>query len=169
MQRLTTTHGLGIAVIALAALALVLWVPNDVVSGYLVSKRGRVSIGDSMAPGLALGLMVLSGALILCEARKTQAQGRPDGRSLGFLVVMLAICLCTFGVMIWAGPMAVALFKPEETYRNLRDTAPWKYLGFALGGTGLVAVLIGLATVACLIGIFDLAFDDLLLPPNGDQ
>lgn len=50
--------------ITLAVLALVFWVPQDTVSGYLVSKRGRVSIGDAMAPGLSLGLMALSGALI---------------------------------------------------------------------------------------------------------
>nr|WP_272490842.1 hypothetical protein [Mesobacterium pallidum] len=174
---------LGAVVIVLAVLALLVWVPNDTVSGYVQSKRGRVSIGDAMAPGLAFGLMALSGALILWETRKSDAPGQPDPRGPAFLAVMLGICVVALTVMIWAGPLAVALFAPDETYRNLRDAAPWKHIGFALGGTGLVtalvclvehrfsrlALLIGLATVAVLIGVFDLAFDDLLLPPNGDQ
>ena len=46
--------------------------------------------------------------------------------------------------MIWTGPLAVALFGVDDSYRNLRDTAPWKYLGFILGGVGLVAALISL-------------------------
>ncbi|WHQ84912.1 hypothetical protein [Tritonibacter mobilis] len=183
MRRLTFTHGLGLAVITLAVLALVFWVPQDTVSGYLVSKRGRVSIGDAMAPGVSLGLMALSGGLILLEARKREADIHPNGRSLGFLLVILVICLMAFGAMIWTGPLAVALFRVDDSYRNLRDTAPWKYLGFILGGVGLVAALIslvehrvtlraallGVAGVGALIGVFDLAFDDLLLPPNGDQ
>jgi hypothetical protein len=184
MRRLTITQMLGIAVIALAALALLIWVPADVASGYLVSKRGRVSIGDAMAPGSALGLMAFSGALIFWEARKSEVKDEIDVRSIGFLGVILAICVLSFGAMTWTGPLAVSLLKFDgETYRNLRDTAPWKYLGFALGGASLVAglialvehrltlrgVLIGVATVASLISIFDLGFDDLLLPPNGDQ
>lgn len=183
MARLRFAHGLGLAVIALAVLALILWVPQDTVSGYMVSKRGRVSIGDAMAPGLAFGLMALSGALIVLEARRAEADIRLSARSIGFLVAILAICLIALGAMIWTGPLAVAFLGGEDNYRNLRDTAPWKYLGFILGGTGLVAALIalvehrltlravglGLVTVAVLIGVFDLAFDDLLLPPNGDQ
>ena len=166
MRRLTFTHGLGLAVITLAVLALVFWVPQDTVSGYLVSKRGRVS-----------------GGLILLEARKREADIHPNGRSLGFLLVILVICLMAFGAMIWTGPLAVTLLGVDDSYRNLRDTAPWKYLGFSLGGVGLVAALIslvehrvtlraallGVAGVGALIGVFDLAFDDLLLPPNGDQ
>lgn len=180
---LTPGRTLGAMVILLAVLALFLWVPNDTLSGYLISKRGRVSIGDSMAPALAFGLMALSGVLILWESRNSEAQGLSDRRGPAFLVVMIGICVMALTVMIWAGPLAVSLLASDETYRNLRDATPWKYLGFAIGGTGLVttlialvehqfswrALLIGLATVAVLIGVFDLAFDDLLLPPNGDQ
>ena len=70
----------------------------------------------------------------------------------------------------------------ETPYRVLRATAPWKYLGFALGGTvmtfGLIALsqhrpswrLAALAFVATLVIalLYDLPFDNLLLPPNGD-
>jgi hypothetical protein len=174
---------LGLIVITLAIFALLVWVPNDTVSGYMVSKRGRISIGDAMAPALAFGLMAFSGVLIFWEARRGDSPRAPDMRGPAFLGVMLGICLAALTVMIWAGPLAVALLAPDETYRNLRDTMPWKHIGFALGGTGLVTalitlvekrfsrtgLLIGLATVVVLIGVFDLAFDDLLLPPNGDQ
>lgn len=183
MQRLTITHWLGIWVVALAALALLIWVPNDTVSGFMQTKRGRVSIGDAMAPAVAFGLMVFSGILIFLEGRKPAEENRDRSSNPGYLVVVLAICLMAIGAMIWTGPFAVTIFDSDESYRNLRDDAPWKYLGFGLGGTLLVsaligfvehrlsvrAVLIGLATVAILVGVFDLAFDNLLLPPNGDQ
>ena len=84
--------------------------------------------------------------------------------------------------MRWLGPLAVELFGAEGSYRALRDTAPWKHLGFVAGGTLLVAglmalvegrltmrgVVIGLLATFALILLYDLPFDDLLLPPNGD-
>ncbi len=82
--------------------------------------------------------------------------------------------------MRFAGPLAAAF--TESGYRPLRDTIPWKYIGFIAGGTCLVAglkalvegrvtmrgVVIGLAACLVLIALYDLPFDDLLLPPNGD-
>nr|WP_228028369.1 hypothetical protein [Donghicola mangrovi] len=181
--KLTPSRVLGVLVTLLAVLALLVWVPNDTVSGFVQSKRGRVSIGDAMAPALAFGLMALSGVLILWEERTAKTPGPSDRRGPTFVAVLLGICVGAFAIMIWAGPLAVAVFATDETYRNLRDAMPWKHIGFAIGGTGLVtalitlvesrfswfALLIGVATVTVLIGVFDLAFDDLLLPPNGDQ
>jgi hypothetical protein len=175
---------LGAVVVALALIALFAWVPNDTVSGFVEAKRGRLTIGDAMAPGLAFGLMALSGLILLLEARRADLPGVLEQRTFAFLLVALFACAISFGIMIWAGPLAVALLGDEsDTYRNLRDTAPWKHIGFMLGGTALVttlialvekrvtiqAVLIGLAATLALIGVFDLAFDNLLLPPNGDQ
>ena len=85
------------------------------------------------------------------------------------------------GLMRWTGPLAAWLLDAGE-YRLLRDTVPWKYMGFVTGGTvivgGLVALmearaslraaLIGLAAAAALAAAYDLPFGDLLLPPNGD-
>ena len=79
--------------------------------------------------------------------------------------------------MRWEGPVLV------EEYRLLRASAPWKWVGFVLGGTvvvtGLIsaierrlslrALLIGIAVTVALIVLFDLPFDDLLLPPNGES
>ena len=88
--------------------------------------------------------------------------------------------------MRWTGPLAVWLAgsasDTELSYRALRDTAPWKYIGYLTGGTmlvgGLIALInrcvtwrtiaIGLFVSAALAGIYDLPFEDLLLPPNGD-
>ena len=73
------------------------------------------------------------------------------------------------------------LFADDE-YRLLRDTVPWKYVGFASGGFVIVAgassvvegrfsrsaALAGIVAVLLIIALYDLPFDDLLLPPNGD-
>ena len=67
--------------------------------------------------------------------------------------------------------------------RQLRDTVPYKYLGYLAGGIvmvgGIVAVVeqrlarsaAAAAVLAVLVHIvlYDLPFDDVLLPPNGDQ
>ena len=104
------------------------------------------------------------------------------GKFLSAWTLLLVCLLASFANMRWAGPMAVALFADGSGYRALRDTAPWKLIGFITGGTFLVVslmtlvdgrptwrgVLIGLAAVLAMIAIYDLPFDDLLLPPNGD-
>ena len=62
-------------------------------------------------------------------------------------------------------------------------TVPYKYLGFIAGGLvmviGLIAliegritrpgVLTAVFTILALIILYDVPFDTLLLPPNGDQ
>ena len=85
--------------------------------------------------------------------------------------------------MRWTGPAAVALFGPEGVgYRALRDTVPWKLIGFLCGGTVMIlgpivlverrlrwqAVAVAVVATVAMIVIYDLPFDDLLLPPNGD-
>jgi len=83
--------------------------------------------------------------------------------------------------MRWAGPIAASMVG-DGAYRLLRDTAPWKYIGFVLGGGTMTfcivsfveqrvtwrAVWVALAAVVGIIALYDLPFDDVLLPPNGD-
>ena len=85
-------------------------------------------------------------------------------------------------VMLYAGPLSVSLFAGSEEYRLLRNTLPWKYIGYLLGGFLLMIGIIGvierrvsprtiLPAVAVPLSIalfYDLPFDDVLFPPNGD-
>jgi hypothetical protein len=171
---------LGLVVILSAVLALVLWVPLDIDTGLTEKVRRRVRIGDAFLPVLGLGT-ILAGAALTVFGAERDAPTLSRG-NLAFLGKLLVCLLASFAIMRWAGPMAVALFADGSGYRALRDTAPWKLIGFITGGTFLVVslmtlvdgrptwrgVLIGLAAVLAMIAIYDLPFDDLLLPPNGD-
>lgn len=171
---------LGLTCIALAVLALAIWIPLDIETGLVEKMRRRIRIGDALLPTLGLAFVIVGGVMAMLTAR-TDSPSISRG-NIGFLVVLLATLAITFAVMRWLGPIAVSLLADGESYRSLRDTAPWKYIGYVAGGTGLVAglmaiaegrvtlrgVLIGLAASAVLVALYDLPFDDLLLPPNGD-
>ena len=93
------------------------------------------------------------------------------------LLVLLGLSMA---VMRWAGPFAAYLFNAD--YRSLRDTVPWKYIGYFLGGIIIVfslismmehrmrwrTLIISILVVVGLIIIYDLPFENLQLPPNGD-
>jgi hypothetical protein len=107
-----------------------------------------------------------------------------DGNSLAFLLQASGITTVSLAIMYWGGPLAVELFGPggDVGYRQMRGSYPFKLVGFALGGfimvyliTALVEgqfkrtrVISSLLAVAALIVLFDLPFDSVLLPPNGD-
>ena len=88
--------------------------------------------------------------------------------------------------MRYLGPALIWVFatltETEVTYRNLRNIWPLKYVGFVCGGTILLcsfshfmdrsltrkrAALFGVICFAIAL-FFDLPFEDILLPPNGD-
>jgi len=91
-------------------------------------------------------------------------------------------------LMRWTGPATVwlaeiaGLIEADTGYRPLRDTLPWKFTGFLAGGTVMIWTLSALADggwswrrlgaaflITLVIGaVFDLPFEDLVLPPNGD-
>lgn len=177
---------LGFGVVILAVFVIVAWVPNDTATALIVKQRGRLSIGDAMAPNLAFGLVVLAGLLIAFDKRGVTFASHLTRANLRFLLFFTGVFLLAVVLMRWTGPLLVGLGEiaglTDAGYRDLRDTVPWKYAGFVIGGTSMVtilicamehrftwrAVLIGLLTVFGLIAIFDLPFPDLLLPPNGD-
>ena len=162
-----------------ACVVLFLWIPLDTDTGYVEKVRRRVNIGDALAPTLGAGFVLIGGLFLLFDRGSTKAQ--LTRQNLIFTITLLAILLASVAVMRWAGPLAAALLT-EVDYRVLRDTVPWKYAGFLIGGTGLIAgliglvesrltlraALIGLAATLALTAVFDLPFEDLLLPPNGD-
>lgn len=177
---------LGVVVLAAASVLLFIWIPLDVETGILEKERRRVVIGDSFAPMVAGVFLLLSAVGLLLPERSTPGQPRIQQHHLRFIVTVMAIITVSLTVMRFSGPLMVSAYNEftgaSLQYRLLRDTIPWKYLGFFLGGTSLIsglislvqgrfslkAVAIGVAAVLVMIAIYDLPFDDLLLPPNGD-
>jgi len=175
------------AVVCIAGLAaLLLWLPNDVDSGLVEKVRRRYQIGDMLAPAMALAIMLL-GAVWLLLSRDRKPVGEIIGPGRALLMFLLIVAL-SFLLMRWSGPAAVwlgasaGLVEPGTGYRPLRDTLPWKFIGFLAGGTVMIWALSALADggwtwrrlvtaflVTLVIGAaFDLPFEDLVLPPNGD-
>lgn len=184
--KVATNLILGLSVLALAAGLLAVWIPQDVQTGVIETVRRQVTIGDALAPTVAALFLAGGGVLLVLAERDDPLQPRPDPRGLRFAIAALAVVAVSLILMRQTGPAVVGLRNliaetPVE-YRLLRASVPWKYLGFALGGWTLVAGLIALVelrltaraalvaalAVLAMIAIYDLPFDDLLLPPNGD-
>lgn len=171
---------LGAITVAVALGIAFVWVPADSATGLIETVRRQVAIGDALAPTLATAFLLIGGLMVMLLERPGNAR-HLTGRNLLFLCVLCGIIVVSFLIMRWTGP-AVAVLLTDEGYRPLRDTAPWKYIGFVTGGTALIAGLIalvegrvtwrgvvcGVGAAIALIVVYDLPFDDLLLPPNGD-
>ena len=175
------------AVVCIAGLAaLVLWLPNDVDSGLIEKVRRRYQIGDMLAPTVALATILLGGGWLLLS-KDRQPTGDIAGAARAILISLAVIALSLL-LMRWGGPAAVwlgeavGIVEAGTGYRPLRDTLPWKFIGFLAGGTVMIWALGAIADggwtwrrlvtaflVAFVIGaVFDLPFEDLVLPPNGD-
>nr|WP_319383761.1 hypothetical protein [uncultured Roseibium sp.] len=180
MQKHSTNPVLGLACIVFALVVALVWIPLDTDTWLVERSRGKYIVGDSLAPALAALFILVAGLMLLIERRTEDT--RPSLENLKFIGAMVALGAASILVMRWAGPAAVGLFQGDQEYRLLRDTPPWKYVGFALGGGLLVfsmiafvegkpslrAGLIALLAIAGIIMLYDLPFDDVLLPPNGD-
>lgn len=188
--RLTQDFALGLSA-ALFGAALIYIAPIDSDSGLIEKVRGRFSVGDALAPSAAGVVILVAGLWVALSAlwSLARAAGRaPEGaarggltlRNLAYLAALAAIFTAAFTLTRYAGP--VAALAVGEDYRLLRDTVPWKYIGFVAGGGAMIFALISLAegrmrarrlalAVAVAAGValaYDLPFEDLLLPPNGD-
>ena len=200
------TIGLGAFFVCLALVTLFVWIPRDVETGAVEIFRRTASIGDAMLPmALAIGMVAVSLTLIGGAIRGFKREAsmlagseetglgaasntpgvltRDNGKFLGFLAVAILLSLV---VMYFLGPLVLAFAKllglEAGSYRELRASAPWKYIGYGLGGALLIFLLISFVeqslrwrTVAIAIAativiaiLYDLPFDHLLLPPNGD-
>ena len=174
-------RALAVLCTVLAVAMLLLWLPYDIETGLIEKVRGRVRVGDALLPTVGLGFVLVGAAL-------AALRGDPDAptltrRDLSFAAWVIAILATSLALMRWMGPVAVsALEVGTGDYRELRDSPPWKYLGFLLGGTvavaGLMALVqrrlsiratfVGIAAALLIALLYDLPFEDLLLPPNGD-
>ncbi|MEM8624594.1 MAG: hypothetical protein AAGG47_13850 [Pseudomonadota bacterium] len=183
--------GFGAVVLVGALLALFVWFPNDIQTGFIFTNAiGRVEPGDAFFPVLlgialaALGAVQIIVALTLL--RLADAPRQLTGANLRFLSELLGIVLAGLAVMYWLGPVVVTAMNGlgllEGGYRLYTDTAPYKYLGFVTGGLGTTLALIWrtegrlrrasvLSVVLVLlvsILIFDILLKNVLLPPNAE-
>ena len=169
---------LGLFFVAFALLVLFVWIPLDVETSYFETRRRKLIVGDALAPTVA-GVVILLGAVMTMF--RPGAEAGLNRANLWFVCKFLVVLAVSFSIMRWLGP-ALGAVLTEAGYRPLRDTMPWKITGYLAGGTLMIAALIalaehrlrwqavaiGLAACLALVAIYDLPFDDLLLPPNGD-
>ena len=175
------------AVVCIAGLAaLLFWLPNDIDSGLIEKVRRRYQIGDMLGPVVALAITLAGGGWLLLSAdRQTGGGVIAPARAIATFILVVALALV---LMRWAGPAIVwlgelaGLIESGAGYRPLRDTLPWKFTGFLAGGTVMIWALSALADGAwtwrrlgtaflitlAIAAAFDLPFEDLVLPPNGD-
>ena len=174
---------LGAVTVVFALVLLLLWIPNDIDGDLINVVRRRASIGDPLAPTMT-GFLVLFSGVMLVATGLFQPVGK-EAFSLGnliFLICTALFCTVFVSLMLFTGPVLVAVFNVAEDYRQARALVPWKFTGYLLGGFVLVVGLVGaverrvsrrtlvLAVLVPLVIalLYDLPFDDTLLPPNGD-
>ena len=170
---------LGLLCLIAALLIVFLWVPLDTGSGLAEKVRRKWVVGDALAPTFAGGVIALGALLTLL--RPSAAAPRISRDNVFWMLSLIALFALSLAVMRHLGPMVASLLS-EGGYRPLRATIPWKYIGYIGGGTALVFGLCALARgrlnagdlvvavlASALIALaYDLPFEDLLLPPNGD-
>lgn len=188
------TIGIGIFFLCFAVLALGVWIPRDVETGIVEVFRRSRTVGDAMAPAFAaIGIAITSLVLIASAYLPSAAppdnhmdRGRLTGANGRYLAVLVSLLVVTLAIMYWTGPALVKLASltgaEVGSYREVRGTSPWKYSGYFLGGTllifGLVSFVqqkaswntffIAAVITIVLMMLYDLPFDSLVLPPNGD-
>lgn len=181
LKSLSSDRWLGLFFITFSLALIFIWIPLDVETGYLEKVRRSVILGDSLAPTVA-GLIMLLGGLMLLFKPSGESEVGLSRQNLVWLFLLLLLIVLSMVLMRYAGPVIAVLLNVEEGYRPLRDTLPWKYIGFLLGGTFLtfslmtlvdrhfswLRLVIALIATLLIAMFYDLPFDNLLLPPNGD-
>ena len=185
--------GFGVVVLVGALLALFVWFPADIPTGFFFTNAiGREEPGDAFFPiMLAVLLAILSViqlALAIFKGKPVNAEPSPALKlqNFKFLAIFILISLTGFAIMYWLGPLVVSLLNAigtlDATYRQLTDTAPYKYIGYVVGGFAMSIALIAwtegqirprsvftvLLTLVVAIIIFDVVLKNVLLPPNAD-
>ncbi|MGI9363595.1 MAG: hypothetical protein ACR2O8_00285 [Rhizobiaceae bacterium] len=170
---------LGLLFCLFALLLIFVWVPLDTGTGIVEKVRRSLTIGDALAPTVA-GVVLLVGGL-LTIFKQDLSDKKLSRNNAAWFFALTALFAVSIALMRYCGPIVAEIFSDED-YRPLRATIPWKYIGYLTGGTvlvgGLMSIVRGrivlmdwiiafLATLSVAL-IYDLPFDDLLLPPNGD-
>ena len=178
MPKLTQDRVLGLVAVALGLFIALYWAGADSETGIVEKIRGRYTVGDAMAPTVAAVLLTLAGLWLAVASGTARTFTMAN---LAFIATVLGVLFVSLGLMRWGGPLIVEMITGAE-YRPQRDTIPWKYFGFVLGGTTMITALIFVverrfhwSRLAIALGValflalfYDLPFEDLLLAPNGD-
>ena len=177
---------IGLICIIFAITLIFVWIPLDTDSGIVEKVRGRFNIGDALAPTVAACFVLVGSILLLVSERNDAFQPVLGNSHFSFIASLMVVTIVSLLVMRFAGPFFAEianLFRAEPIeYRLLRATTGWKHVGFVLGGvmmvSGIIAIvergfsrrglLTAVLAVVVMILVFDVPFEDLLLPPNGD-
>ncbi|MCY3879482.1 MAG: hypothetical protein OXF74_09930 [Rhodobacteraceae bacterium] len=174
---MSSDRWLALSFLAISVLIVFVWIPLDTESGLIEKERRKFVIGDALAP-------TITGAIIALGAFLTWLRpGRGhtiSSKNVIWILLLLTIFIISLVIVRYAGPVSAMGF--VDGYRPLRATPPWSYIGFLLGGTAMIGGLtsaasrrlsirgfaVGFAASLIIALLYDLPFDDLLLPPNGD-
>lgn len=186
--------GFGVVIFIGALLAIFVWFPNDIRSGFFyVNAIGKTEPGDAFFPIiLATTLAILSGIQLYISLfhKSSSASSEPcpaiTVSNFKFLLTFGAICVLGLSIMYSLGPVTVWVMREfsliDAEYRNLTDTAPFKYIGYVVGGFLMTVTLIAwtegrvrkpavisvLTVLVVAIIIFDKLLTNVLLPPNAE-
>lgn len=188
--------GFGVVTLAAALLALFVWFPLDIKGGFIQTNlTGNLEPGDAFFPILlaaalvALSLVQITAALFNRQspsAAQAGDTGRLSASNLKFLACFFAILAAGLAIMLWFGPLLTTglgtIGVIDQSYRQLVDTVPYKYLGYLVGGFAMTTTLVFwtegrlrpravysvIAVLAACVLIFDILLDNILLPPNAD-
>ena len=192
MQSERWTIGLALFFATASVLTLFVWIPADIETGVFETFRRRTTIGDAMAPTLAawavLLVSIIMGVFSYLRARRSASAPEDglDSRSYAFLLRISVPLIVGLVLMVYTGPVTLDVlntFGAElGTYRQQKATFPFKHLGFVAGGFVMIfslisvvenrmsqsALWVSIFSVAALILLYDVPFDNILIPPNGD-
>lgn len=165
------------ALILLATCALLfVWLPSDIETGVLEKVRRRWTIGDAMLPTIATYIMAAAGLWLMLKPKPADdVIAAAKGIWQPILMIILSLL-----IMRYLGPALAELVNME--YRLIRNQFPWLYIGYVVGGGGLIFLLscweekrwswrrlwLSLAIALIFALLLDLPLEDVQLPPNGD-
>ena len=165
---------------------LLVWIPSDIDSGLASKVRGRSKIGDALAPTMTAVLLGIAGLAVFASSASSKSEETIKPQNFLYIAAVSLLVLLSCGLMYVFGPLVVDVARVFVTdlpeYRTLRSSVPWKYLGYLVGSVVMLVgffvitgfgswkwrLLVALLAALALALAYDLPFDDLLLPPNGD-
>ena len=168
LRYLTRNRLLGAVIFTAGLMMLLLWIPSDVDSGLIEKVRRRYRIGDMLGPVVATTI-ILIGAGWLCLSREREAPRSilPPLRAIAMIVGITGSCML---LMRWTGPALVGLADIAGIIDGEAGCGVliWLLSCQADGKWSWRRLGIGMAIALVMALFFDLPFDDLVLPPNGD-